>query len=76
MVIKARVLDSTHLELSQPITARPGETVLVSLAPLIEDTERQEWLSASLSGLNAAYSDDEPEYSISMVKARNPDYKG
>lgn len=74
---KAKVLDSTHLELSEPIATPSGETVLISVAVAREnDVERAEWLAASLQSLNDAYGESEPEYSPTMVRERNPDYRG
>ena len=75
VLVEAKVVDATHLELSRPITTRQGVTVLVSVAESGErDAERQEWLSASATGLASAYGDSEPDYSASMVKESNPDY--
>ncbi len=77
VVVKAKVLDSTHLELSQPIETPHGETVLISVATSSEsEAEAQEWLTTSLESLAAAYGDAEPSYSLSMVRERNPDYRG
>ena len=75
IVLKAKVVDPTHLELSKPIQAACGETVLVSLmvgAP--ESAERQDWLALSAEGLQPAYGDSEPEYTIKMVRESNPEY--
>lgn len=75
VVVKAKVLDPTHLELSRPITVRHGGTVFVALADEADpDAERQDWLSASASSLCNAYSQSEPDYSDSMVRERNPEY--
>ena len=75
IIVKAKVVDSTHLELSKPIAARKGLTVLVSVAELgDEDAERLQWLAASAESLRAAYGESEPDYSASMVKESNPDY--
>ena len=75
VLVAAKVLDSTHLELSKPIAARQGMTVFVSVAEGSErDSERQQWLAASASSLQAAYGESEPEYSASMVREPNPDY--
>lgn len=30
-VIEARIMDETHLELTQPISSRPGEIILISI---------------------------------------------
>ena len=75
VLVKAKVLDSTHLELSKPIATRKGLTVLVSIAESGDkDAERQQWLAASAASLHAAYGDSEPDYPVSMVKESNPDY--
>ena len=69
VLVKAKVVDSTHLELSQPIATRKGLTVLVSVAESADkDAERQQWLAASAESLRAAYGESEPDYSASMVK--------
>jgi hypothetical protein len=38
-IIKAKVLDSTHLELSQPITAQPGDYIVTSTPEEAEEDE-------------------------------------
>ena len=75
MLLKARVMDSTHLELSRPIATARGRTVLVSVAePAEQDAERRQWLANSAASLQAAYGDSEPEYTPAMVRESNPDY--
>lgn len=37
--------------------------------------EKDEWNVSSSLQLNKAYSEDEPEYSLSLVKEPNPEYK-
>ena len=69
VLIEARVVDSTHLELSKPIAARKGRTVIIAVAEAGEaDSERRQWLAASASSLQAAYSDSEPDYPASMIR--------
>jgi hypothetical protein len=75
VLLEARVVDATHLELSRPIGTRRGRKVFVSVAESGErDLERQEWLAASAERLGAAYSDSEPDYTPSMLREGNPDY--
>ena len=75
VLVKATVVDSTHLELSKPIATPKGLTVFVSVAEARdEDAERQQWLAASAEALHAAYGESEPDYSAFMVKESNPDY--
>ena len=76
VLIEAKVVDSTHLELAKPIAARQGRTVLVAVAEAgEEDSERQQWLAASALSLQAAYSDAEPDYPASRIKESNPEYR-
>jgi hypothetical protein len=52
---------------------------IACLTPLPEadtsDDERQAWVRVSQSGLAEAY-DDEPEYSLDLIKEPNPEYEG
>ena len=45
-VITAKILDATHLELSQPLDARPGEVIQISL-PAETDDELAVWQEAA-----------------------------
>ena len=75
VLVEAKVMDSTHLELSRPIKTTRGRTVLVSVAdPTEKDAERRQWLAGSAASLQTAYGDSEPEYAPSMVRESNPDY--
>jgi hypothetical protein len=60
MIIQAKILDSTHLELSQPLAANPGETVLVS----ISDTREEDslWREISKKHFLEAYDDQDAIY--------------
>ncbi|UCH96388.1 MAG: hypothetical protein JSV88_05935 [Candidatus Aminicenantes bacterium] len=73
--VEAKVIDSTHLELSKPIEAPRGGKVLVSVAePTGEGGERGDWFSLAAQGMQSAYGDSEPEYELSMVKEPNPEF--
>ena len=41
-----------------------------------EATEREAWSNLSMLMLARAYEEDEPEYTIDMLKWVNPDYEG
>lgn len=76
ILVEAKVVDSTHLELARPIAAAKGRTVFVSVAESKErDSDRQIWLTASGNALRAAYGESEPDYPLSLVKECNPDYE-
>jgi len=75
IVVEARVMDPTHLELTQPIDMPPGGKVVVSVLDLAQgDREREEWLAFSLGTITSAYGDSEPEYTVGMIKEPNPEY--
>lgn len=75
VLVEARVMDATHLELSRPIAAGAGRTVFVAVAESSEeDAERRQWLDGSAASLRGAYSETEPEYTPAMVREKNPDY--
>ena len=38
------------------------------------DSEREDWWLLSSQRLAEAYGEDEPEYSLEMIKEPNPDY--
>jgi uncharacterized protein (DUF433 family) len=37
------------------------------------EMEKEIWLNLSAQGLTSAYDDDEPEYSVTLVKEQNPE---
>jgi hypothetical protein len=47
----------------------------VKLLILLEENEQNGWYQFSGEGLSAAYSEDEPVYTLNMVKEPNADYK-
>jgi hypothetical protein len=69
--------DGSVVSLDEPAEIPPNTRVLVTVLPAHEASgEMQEWQRLSLAGLAEAYSPDEPEYSLSQLKKRNPDYAG
>ena len=58
--ITARVLDATHLELSQPIPAQPGKVILIS----IQDEEEMDrlWREAAKKHFLEGYDDADAIY--------------
>jgi hypothetical protein len=60
-VISAKVLDATHLELSQPLEASPGDMIEISL-PSESDDEMAIWRDAAKQRLLDAYADEDAIY--------------
>jgi len=74
--VHARVVDSTHLELSKPISIPAGRQIKITVVSSEDyELDKAEWRDLSLAGISGAYGDDEPEYPLSMVKEPNAEYK-
>lgn len=74
--VKAMVVDSTHLQLSQPLSAGKGQILYVAFfQPETEQDERWQWQAASQATLARAYDENEPDYSAAMVKESNVGYQ-
>ncbi|MDE0299560.1 MAG: hypothetical protein OXN17_13085 [Candidatus Poribacteria bacterium] len=59
-VITARLVDSTNLELSVPISVQPGKPIHISIAN--EDEDENSWREAAKKHLLAAYYDGDAIY--------------
>lgn len=61
-----------------PMTSQTSAGVAepIIATTLLDEEERDAWSTLAQAGLNAAYSDDEPEYTLSMIKEPNPTYAG
>jgi len=60
IVIQAKILDSTHLELRQPILAKKGKDILISIPD--ESEEEHLWQDVSKKHFLEAYSDQDAIY--------------
>lgn len=59
-VISAKILDATHLELSQPIAMPPGATIEISIPDEGEDASV--WRDAARDHFLAAYDEQDAIY--------------
>ncbi|MFQ5638630.1 MAG: hypothetical protein ACE5IR_11615 [bacterium] len=77
--------DGEQIVLDEPFKLRlkPNTRLIVTVLPEPEseqeieenDKERQAWLQMSMKGLENAYSEDEVEYSLDLIKESNPEYE-
>ena len=67
--------DGQHILLDEPFELKPDTPLLVTVMQPA-DVEHLEWLNLSVQGLVNAYHQDEPLYSLNLVKEHNPDYEG
>ena len=58
--------DGERILLDEPVELEPNTKLLVTVLP--KDSEREAWLQVSKKGLAEAYSDDEEEYSLDLIK--------
>lgn len=66
--------NGTQVVLDEPFSLEPNVKLLVTVLPTEADVERDDWLRFSARGLEAAYGNDEPEYSSAHLKEANPEY--
>jgi hypothetical protein len=66
--------DGKHILLDEPIELEPGTKLLVTVISTSE-ADRDEWVTFSMLLLAEAYDNDEPEYSLGLIKERNPEYE-
>jgi hypothetical protein len=74
---EAQVIDSTHLELTEMLLIPPGSKVRISIQPVDgkEIADEPGWYLVAAQGLEAAYGENEPDYSTEQIKVFNPDYQ-
>ena len=71
-LLRAYVIDETHLEMKSPIEAILGSKVFISVAVADDESrERAEQLATSMQSLERGYGNSETEYLASQVIAPN-----
>ena len=68
--------DGKQIVLDEPYVLEPNTRLIVTV--LSEDKvsdEREAWLHLSWQGLENAYSEDEPDYTLDMIRRQNPYYE-
>jgi hypothetical protein len=68
--------DGNQILLDEPFELEPNTELLIIVLPKASVEEREDWARLSLESLARAYGDDEPEYSLDLIKEANPEYEG
>lgn len=68
--------DGKQILLDDPMELEPDTQLMVTVLPKSKNGEGSEWARLSLESLARAYDDDEPEYSLDLIKEPNPEYEG
>jgi len=67
--------DGNRIQLDEPFEMEPDTKLTVTILPKQQDDDgRQDWHFLSRQALQGAYGEEEPEYSLTRLKAVNPDY--
>ena len=62
-------VDGQSIRLDEPFDLPSDAKLLISILPSeAPDIERMDWYARSQAGLARAYSDDEPDYPISLIR--------
>jgi len=67
--------DGNQILLDEPFELKPNTELIVTVLPTF-DEGREDWTRVSMESLARAYSEDEPEYSMDLIKEANPAYEG
>lgn len=67
--------DGNHILLDEPYDLEPNTKLVVSVIQM-HNGEREDWTLLSLTNMDRAYGNDEPEYSLDLIKEANPRYEG
>lgn len=65
--------DGRHIQLDEPLHLEPDMKLIVTVLAT-GDGDRYQWSETSQMGLNCAYGEDEPDYSLTPLVSPNPDY--
>lgn len=76
-VILPAHFDGRQIRLDEPYDLKPDSRLLVTVLPEVRERgDDDSLIQISTLGLAQAYSDDEPEYSLDLLRERNPTYEG
>ena len=68
--------DGKQILLDEPFELEPNTELIVTIKYKASSEEREDWTRLSLESLARAYGDDEPDYSLDLIKEMNPEYEG
>jgi len=71
--------DGEQIRLDEPCELKPDTKLLVVVVPdqdTSKDDDHDDWIGISRAGLQRAYGEQEPEYSLDAIIEPNPDYAG
>lgn len=68
--------DGKQICFDEPVELKPKTKLLVTiLSEENMEAHKEIWYRLAVSGLERAYGENEPEYSVGLVKEANPEYQ-
>lgn len=67
--------DGKQILLDEPFELEPNTQLIITVLPKSLSEEREGWARLGLESLERAYGNDEPEYSLDLIKEANPEYE-
>lgn len=69
--------DGERIRLDEPFNLEPDTPLTITVWPKDgEAEEERDWQLLSASAFEARYGNQEPEYSLDLIREPNPDYEG
>jgi hypothetical protein len=69
VTFKGRI-DGKNIVLERPTGLAPNTPVLIQIMASGVDAEREDWHALAADGLAHAYGDNEPEYTLDMIREK------
>ena len=66
--------DGKKILLDEPFDIEPDTKLIVTVLPKDIAKEKEDWMLVSKKNLEKAYGNNEPDYSVDLIKEANPDY--
>jgi hypothetical protein len=67
--------DGERIQLDEPFELKRNSRLAITVLPPEESTEAEDWTHLACRALEGAYGEDEPEYSLDLIKEPNPEYE-
>ena len=67
--------DGEQILLDEPFELEPNARLIITVLPKSLGEEREDCARFALENLERAYGDNEPEYSLDLIKEANPEYE-
>ena len=76
LIALAAHYDGERVCLDENYQIKPDTKLIVTILPETDtDVDRENWMNLASQNLSRAYDDNEPEYSLELIKEVNPCYE-